>query len=100
MSLGLKTFKCRVRAAGYTLTLECLAPNAHAAAYAVVQRLRQKDPAPWHQVVASEWSSVLGEWIVPANAIVIASGDPPPEGADRVVVHSPRTNGGRREDVP
>ncbi|HEY2027577.1 MAG TPA: hypothetical protein VGH20_00080 [Myxococcales bacterium] len=99
MSAALKTFRCRVRAGGYTLTLQCLAPSAHAAAYAVVERVRQRDQSPWHQVVASEWSSVIGEWVVPANAIVISASDPAPEGADRVVLQSIRTNGGRRDDI-
>jgi hypothetical protein len=99
MSAGLKTYKCRVRAAGFTLTLECLAPNAQAAAYAVVQRVREKDQSPWHQVVAAEWSAALGEWVLPANAIVISASDAPPAGADLVVLQSIRTNGGRRDDV-
>lgn len=99
MSAELKAFQCRVRAAGYTLTLQCLAPSAQAAAYAVVQRVRQKDHAPWHQVVASQWSPALGEWVVPANAIVISAGDVPPAGADRVILQSWRTNGGRHDDA-
>lgn len=99
MSAGLKPFNCRVRCAGYTLTLQCLAPNAHAAAYVVVQRVRQKDQSPWHQVVASQWSPVLGEWVVPANAIVIAAADAPPAGADRVILQSVRTNHGRHDDA-
>jgi hypothetical protein len=86
-TVGLKTFKCRVRAGGYTLTLECLAPSPLAAAYAMVERARRTDTAPWHQVVVSEWSGVLGEYIEPRNAIVINAGDPPPEGCDQVVFH-------------
>jgi hypothetical protein len=89
MTLGLKTFRCRVRATGYTLTFDCLSPNALAAAYAVVQRVRAIDPVHWHQVVASEWNAMLGEYVVPANAIIVAADDAPPSGYDRVVFASP-----------
>jgi hypothetical protein len=85
MGVGLRMFQCRVRAGGSTLTLECLAPSAVAAAHAVVGRVRQTDDAPWHQVVACEWSPVLGEYLVPVNAIIVAAEDPLAEGADQVI---------------
>jgi hypothetical protein len=85
MGVGLRMFQCRVRAGGSTLTVECLAPSALAAAHAVVVRVRQTDDAPWHQVVACEWSPVIGEYLVPVNAIIVAAEDPPAEGADHVI---------------
>jgi hypothetical protein len=98
MGVGLKTFRCRVRAAGCTMELECLAPSAEAAAHAVVQRVRRMDGAPWHQVVASEWSGPLGEYLVPDNAIIVAAEDPSPEGADLVVFMSEH-DGERQESA-
>jgi hypothetical protein len=95
MDVGLKTYKCRVRTGGYTLTLQCLAPNPLAAAFAIVRRAKENDSAPWHQVVVSEWSSVLGQFIDPRNAIVITADDLPPEGHDRVVFAGPAS---RTED--
>jgi hypothetical protein len=85
MRQGLKTYRCRVRASGQTLTVHCLAPTPLAAAYAVAKRVRRVDQAPWHQVVASEWNALLGQYIVPANAIVFAADDLPPLGHDCVV---------------
>jgi hypothetical protein len=98
MDVALKTFRCRVRAGGYTLTLQCLAPNPQAAAYVIVQRARETDNASWHQVVVCEWSSVLGEFIEPRNAIVFAAGDPPPDGHERVVLAAVHVKDGRVRD--
>ena len=96
MGDGLKTFRCRVRASGCTMTLDCLAPSPLAAAYAAVQQVRQEDPAPWHQVVACEWNGVLGEFVTPANAIVVAAADTPPPGSEEVIFSN--VTGRRRED--
>jgi len=48
------------------------------------QTLPDDGPA-WIQVVVSEWSSALAEYIEPYNTIIIAAGDPPPPGAGQVV---------------
>ena len=88
---ALKTFRCRVRALALTTTIECVAPSAEAAAHAVVQHGFATDPARWIQVAVAEWSGVLGEFIDPANVIIVARGAPPPPGADRVVFSSVRS---------
>lgn len=85
MVAGLKTFRCRVRASGCTTTLQCLAPTAQAAAYVIARNAMQSDGAPWIQIVVSEWSGVLGEFIAPPNAIIISAGEAPPIGVESVV---------------
>ena len=84
---GLRTFHCRVRAGGRTLTLDCMAPSPLAAAYAIARAV--ESTAPWVQVVASEWSVLLREFVDPPNAIVIAADEPRTAGIDRVVFIPP-----------
>lgn len=81
----LGTFRCRVRASGRTTTIDCLAPDSLAAAYAVGIRALEEDDAPWVQVVVSQWSRVLGTYLVEPNAVVVSRDEPAPAGADRVV---------------
>jgi len=81
----LKTFRCRVRAAGCTTTIDCLAPSAHAAAHVIAAQSLADDGPAWIQVVVSEWSSAVGGYIEPHNVIIVAAGDPPPPGAGQVV---------------
>jgi hypothetical protein len=85
---GLKTFRCRVRASGCTTTIECVAPSAKAAAYVVARPGLEDDRVPWVQVVVAEWSGVLGEYIDPGNALIVAASDSAPEGAELVVLCS------------
>jgi hypothetical protein len=82
----LKTFRCRVRALGCTMIIDCLAPSARAAAHVIASQGLQDDATPWVQVVVSEWSGVLGKYVEPHNVMVIATGDPAPPGTERVVV--------------
>ena len=81
----LKTFRCRVRLWGRTVVAECLAPTAAAAGYAMCRPELEAQDAPWVQVVVSEWSGVLGEYLEPANVLIFATGDAAPEGAGDVV---------------
>jgi hypothetical protein len=81
----LKTFRCRVRASGCTTTIDCLAPSAHAAAHVIAAQTLQDDGPAWIQVVVSEWSTALAQYIEPHNTIIVAAGDPPPPGASQVV---------------
>ena len=83
---GLKTFRCRVRISGRTVTFECLAPTASLAGYVSAHQAFADRNVPWVQVVVSEWSSVLGEFVEPKNAIVFTHNDPVPDGADHVVL--------------
>ena len=83
---GLKTFRCRVRISGRTMTVEALAPTGLAAGYAIARPAFAAGEVPWVQVVVSEWSSLLGEFVEPHNAIVFARDDPAPGGADQVVL--------------
>ena len=82
---SLKTFRCRVRASGCTTTIDCLAPSAHAAAHVIAAQTLQDDGPAWIQVVVSEWSAALAEYIEPHNTIIIKAGDAPPPGAGQVV---------------
>jgi hypothetical protein len=81
----LKTFRCRVRAAGCTTTIDCLAPSADAAAYVIAAQTLQDQGPAWIQVVVSEWSSALAEYIEPHNTIIVKAGDLPPPGTSQVV---------------
>jgi hypothetical protein len=81
----LKTFRCLVRASGYTTAIDCLAPTAAAAAYVIACQGLQDDGAPWVQVTVSEWSSALGAYVEPKNVIIVAPDDPAPPGVGRVV---------------
>ena len=83
---GLKTLRCRVRISGRTVTFECLAPTAGAAGYVIARQAFDDRDVLWVQVVVSEWSGVLGEFIEPKNAIVFTRNDPVPDGADHVVL--------------
>jgi hypothetical protein len=83
---ALKTYRCRMRAAGRTVTIECVAPSAEAAAH-VVARLGLSDRRdPWIQVVVEEWSGALGGFIDPGNVLIVSERDAPPVGVDRVVL--------------
>ena len=83
--LGLKTFRCRMRAKGATTIIECVAPSAQAAAYVVARQGLDGNRASWVQVVVAEWSGFLGEFIDPGNALIVSSRDAPPDGVDLVV---------------
>lgn len=72
-----------------TVTVECLAPSAAAAGYASTRAAFDDAQVAWVQVVVSEWSGVLGEFVEPRNALVFARNDPPPEGADHAVIIGP-----------
>ena len=85
---GLKTFRCRMRASGSTITIECVAPSAEAAAYVVARHGLHGNKAPWVQIVVAQWSGVLGEFVDPGNAIIVSRSDTLPDGADRVVFSS------------
>ena len=82
---GLKTFRCRVRASGCTTTIDCLAPSAQAAAHVIAAQTLNDDGPAWIQVVVSEWSTALAEYIEPHNTIIIKAGDLPPPGTSQVV---------------
>lgn len=102
----LKTFRCRVRLWGRTVVAECLAPSAAAAGYAMCRPELEAKSAPWVQVVVSEWSGVLGEYLEPANVLIFSSDDAAPEGAGEVVFTSashrrqPRFPSGEKRDDP
>ena len=87
----LRTFRCRVRAFDRTTTVDCLAPTAASAAYAVGKQALESDGARWIQVVVSEWIAAMGEFVEPENAIMISLDDLAPAGADRVVFGSVAT---------
>ncbi|HEY6908269.1 MAG TPA: hypothetical protein VI356_02800 [Myxococcales bacterium] len=93
----LKTFRCRVRLRRRTVVAECLAPTAAAAGYAICRQELEAKSVPWVQVVVSEWSGVLGEFIEPENVLIFSSGDAAPEGAGDVVFTSASH---RREPYP
>jgi len=80
------TFRCRLRASGRTITIDSVAPNAGAAAYAAARTELQSGAVPWVQVSVCEWSCVLGEFIEPPNVLIFARDESPPPGADQVVV--------------
>jgi hypothetical protein len=88
MQWPLRIFRCRVRLRGRTVVAECLAPTPAAAGYAMCRPELEAKNAPWVQVVVSEWSGVLGEYLEPANALIFSAGDAPPEGAGEVVFTS------------
>jgi len=92
-SKRLKTFRCRVRAAGRTTTVECLAPTALAAAWVLSREGLQDDGVPWIQVAVSEWSETLADYVMPDNVIIVAPTDPAPQGADQVVFYSITSEG-------
>ena len=75
-----------MRVADRTRTVECLAPTAVAAGYVVARAAFGDREVPWVQVVASEWSGILGEFVEPRNALVFTPDDPEPEGAAHVVM--------------
>jgi hypothetical protein len=80
------TFRCRLRSSRRTITVDSVAPNARAAAYAAARSELQSGAVPWVQVSVSEWSGALGEFIEPPNVLIFARDEPPPTGADQVVV--------------
>jgi hypothetical protein len=84
----LKTFRCRMRLWGRTVAAECVAPTAAAAGYAMCRQELESKNAPWVQVVVSEWSGILGEFLEPANVLIFASNDEAPDGAAEVVFTS------------
>jgi hypothetical protein len=95
----LANFRCRVRTAGCTISIDCLAPSALAAAHVVGMQALQEDPAPWVQVVVSRWSAELREYVAGENAVVVTREDRSPAGAATVVflssnvvaLHKPRS---------
>ena len=83
---GFNTYRCRVRASGSTITLECIAPSPAAAAYATAREELKTGVAPWVQVTVAEWSGALGEFIEPENVVIFSREDPPPPGAVDVIL--------------
>ena len=82
---GLRTFRCRVRARGSLAAVECVAPSAQAAAYAVALP-GLTGGTEWVQVVVAEWSGVLGEFIEPGDALIVSRHHATPDGTDSVVI--------------
>ena len=86
MEAELRKFRCRVRTRGFTLAIDCLAPDERTAAHAVGNNALRDDPAPWVQVVVSEWNAALQEYLVSPNAVVVTRDDPYPPGVELVVL--------------
>jgi hypothetical protein len=84
----LNMYRCRVRSAGETLTVECLAMTPAAAAYGVAREELRSGRVLWVQVAVSEWSGALGEYIEPENVLIFAPSDTPPQGVDDVIFTS------------
>ncbi len=68
------------------MTVESLAPTAVAAGYQIALQAFADRDVPWVQVVVSEWSGLLSQFIEPSNALVFARDDPAPADVDQVVL--------------